>query len=103
MIFTIIRLNPSLLFIYFLQIINCTQQDKSHQKETTAAPSAFTVETLTDTSISFKWDNNAKDALHHTVEMCSGVDCDSFSEVSSSPHNLSISQHIETGLNPKST
>ena len=103
MIFTIIRLNPSLLFIYFLQIINCTQQDKSPQKETTSAPTAFTVETLTATSISFKWDNNAKDPLHHTVEMCSGVDCDSFSEVSTSPHNLNVSHHIETGLNPKTT
>ena len=87
-----------------LNLINCTKKDdKKDDKKNAGTPTVFNVDTITDNSIYFKWTNNAKDALKTTVEMCSGVDCNSFAEVSRSPYGPTADSHTETGLTANTT
>ncbi len=63
-----------------------------------AAPTGFTVQTVSNTSIQISWSNHDSTALLNTVEMCSGAACVNFVEVSRSPYGPQATTHTESGL-----
>lgn len=64
------------------------------------APTEFTVNSLTDTAISFSWTDNANNELIYEVQRCTGASCSSFAAATGSPLSEDSLSYTGTDLSP---
>lgn len=67
-----------------------------------ADPTSFSLTSLSDTGISFSWQDNSASELIYEVERCSGNGCSSFAAAPGSPLAANTTSYSGTGLTPSS-
>jgi titin len=68
-----------------------------------AAPTGMTVGTLTSSSVTLSWTNNAPDATSYDVWQCTGSGCSSYSAITGSPFTGILTTTTITGLSASTT